>query len=111
MAASTVVGASSVESRVNTLSFAVPSASNCVFVERVRTPARFVVPSTLTAGGPAELVTVRLLNVVVALPWINCVEVPLNVTVPEPLLKVLLFVKSPVRLRALGPLSVPEIKI
>jgi len=54
------------------------------------------------------LVTLILLKSVTTLPEIDWVALPLNTTVPVPLLKVPLFAKLPAKLRVAGALNVPE---
>jgi len=56
-------------------------------------------------------VTLILLKSVTALPEIDWVALPLNTTVPVPLLKVPLFTKLPARLRVAGPFNIPEMVI
>lgn len=59
-----VVGLSAEDRSVNTTEPDTPSASNVQLFETESIPARFVLVTVLTPGGPPALLTVILLNVV-----------------------------------------------
>ena len=109
--AASVVGFSPEEINVKMDVPALPSASNTELADNVKTPLRFSLLCTCTAGGPAVLVTVILLKSVTELPLILWVEDPLNTTVPDPLLNVPLLLKLPATFKVVGAFSVPVIEI
>lgn len=78
----------------------------------VKVKVEFTIRLVVADGVTLVLEIVKSLNVVILVPLMVCPDVPLNVIVLVPAIKVLLFVQLPVRLRALElASSVPAVSV